>query len=459
MSSSPRSSTLGISFGFNKKITKTKITKDQNQGDEIEEEKDFVREVNLKEGIKGEKEKKKGEDEVRVIPCKENEVGKRLIKKEEREDDDDDDEAAKEIIKDLEKWRENQEKGSSEAEKRDEDEVALLNRDLKVMPEVSKQEDYERVPVEGFGMAVLRGMGFREGEGIGGFKKMDVKCIDPVLRPKGLGLGAQRPNNEGQGEKKGKEGEKEEDMTLKRGAKVCLESGPHRGMYGEVEGMDEDSARAFVRLAVAKVTVSVSENALRVVTGKEFKKSAKVINRDMYDEYREKQEKREKEWERDRDRSTRGMSPPPEKKKKKNREREKEQENGHHPERRGGNWARPSLRVRFVDKKYKGGKYFSAKMVIEDVVSEDRCVCRTEEGRVLDEVDPGEQLETVIPRSEGDRVMVLRGRSRGRVARMLWKDKKKCLAAVQTGDGKVREMDFDDVCEYVGHVEVEDDDY
>jgi hypothetical protein len=40
---------------------------------------------------------------------------------------------------------------------------------------------------------MLRGMGFKEGEGVGGFKKLAVACIEPVIRPKGLGLGAARP--------------------------------------------------------------------------------------------------------------------------------------------------------------------------------------------------------------------------------------------------------------------------
>lgn len=74
------------------------------------------------------------------------------------------------------------------------------------------------------------------------------------------------------------------------------------------------------------------------------------------------------------------------------------------------------LRVRFVDKMYKGGQYYNTKvgtlqlespspppgtgppylskishppnlypqMIIEDVLSPDTCVCRTDEGRVLE---------------------------------------------------------------------------
>jgi hypothetical protein len=40
---------------------------------------------------------------------------------------------------------------------------------------------------------MLRGMGFKAGQGVGGFKKATVACLDPVVRPKGLGLGAAKP--------------------------------------------------------------------------------------------------------------------------------------------------------------------------------------------------------------------------------------------------------------------------
>jgi len=40
---------------------------------------------------------------------------------------------------------------------------------------------------------MLRGMGFKDGQGVGGFKQLSVACIEPVVRPKGLGLGAAKP--------------------------------------------------------------------------------------------------------------------------------------------------------------------------------------------------------------------------------------------------------------------------
>lgn len=56
----------------------------------------------------------------------------------------------------------------------------------------STAEDYESVPVSHFGMAILRGMGFKETEKKSGEKGDPTKIDGPMLRPKGMGLGADK---------------------------------------------------------------------------------------------------------------------------------------------------------------------------------------------------------------------------------------------------------------------------
>lgn len=59
------------------------------------------------------------------------------------------------------------------------------NFDVSARPDKPTLEDYERVPIEEFGMAMLRGMGFKED---------DAKKVEPIevkIRHKGLGLGAE----------------------------------------------------------------------------------------------------------------------------------------------------------------------------------------------------------------------------------------------------------------------------
>ena len=260
--------------------------------------------------------------------------------------------------------------------------------------EVSTMEDYENVPIEQFGMAMLRGMGFKEGEGIGGFKKEVVPIFDPQVRPKGLGLGASRPKKN---EKVAKEGE--EKLELKKGAHVKIESGVNKGLYGEVEGLDEENGRVIVKLALSKSTTSVSENIIELVSKAEFKERGKVVNYDKYEKYKEKEEERQRE-ERKRDRS---RSVEKKKKKKSDKYSSKTKKtkvyeisddssgSSSSPEvkrvkKSRRTWVQTGLKVRCVDSRMREGKFYNVKMEVIDVVTNESCDCRTDEGKLLQDV-------------------------------------------------------------------------
>lgn len=53
-----------------------------------------------------------------------------------------------------------------------------------------EEADYDQIPIEEFGIAFLKGCGWKEGMGIGKNATQPVKLKIPVPRPKGLGLGA-----------------------------------------------------------------------------------------------------------------------------------------------------------------------------------------------------------------------------------------------------------------------------
>lgn len=59
-------------------------------------------------------------------------------------------------------------------------------------PTEPEEADYDTVPIEDYGMAMLRGMGWEQGAGIGLTHKAHVEAKIPQLRPKGLGLGADK---------------------------------------------------------------------------------------------------------------------------------------------------------------------------------------------------------------------------------------------------------------------------
>jgi len=63
-------------------------------------------------------------------------------------------------------------------------ETDALQRDLNALPEVSTGDDYRNIPVEAFGMAMLRGMGYNPND------DKNTKIHLPKSRPGQLGLGA-----------------------------------------------------------------------------------------------------------------------------------------------------------------------------------------------------------------------------------------------------------------------------
>lgn len=65
-----------------------------------------------------------------------------------------------------------------------------FKQEVEKLPEEASLDAYEAMPIEEFGMAMLRGMGWSEGGGVGRSKK-DVPAQEYVRRPQRLGLGAQ----------------------------------------------------------------------------------------------------------------------------------------------------------------------------------------------------------------------------------------------------------------------------
>jgi len=305
---------------------------------------------------------------------------------------------------------------------------------------------------------MLRGMGWKPGEGIGGYKKEVVAIFDPQSRPKGLGLGATRPKNDQTVVKEG-----EEKLTIKRGAFVMIEGGAKRGLYGEIEGLDEENGRVVLKLGISKEIVSISENVIKLVTKTEFKDKGKVLNLDKYEKYKEKDRIKKEEEEKDRQRtSEKRRYKDSEKYSRRSRSCSKDYDKKERydydrsPEvkriKKGKTWVRPQLRVRCIDSKMKGGKYYNVKMGVVDVVTSDSCDCRTDEGKLVENIRT-DKLETLIPKKDGGRVMVVRGDRKSEIGQVIARDKVKYKATVQLFQSEdVLSLDYDSVCEYIGEV-------
>ncbi|KAM6925586.1 G-patch domain and KOW motifs-containing protein [Xenentodon cancila] len=342
-------------------------------------------------------------------------------------------------------------------------------------PESSTDADYESVPVEAYGLAMLKGMGWKKGEGIGCTFKQDVKPIEHQLRPKGLGLGADRsaikdlePSRQKRPPKPGDEQKKEDELVMGPGGCVLVESGAHKDLYGKIEGVDPDNARAVVKLAIGGKTVTVSQYGIKLVTRKEYEKYSKDLSR-LSKAHKEKEKEREKERQ-NRDQQQKSISSDKVKSKASERNGGKEEKKRKHRESSPDSdkpcvkeakqpaappsWLQRDLKVRFIDKTFKGGRYYNSKMRVEDVLTPFTCVCRTEEGRLLEDVKQ-DMLETIVPKSEHDSIMVVLGEHRRQVGRILQRDKNKCRAMVQLDrhEEKVFTLDYDYICHYVGTVD------
>lgn len=96
----------------------------------------------------------------------------------------------------------------------------------------STMEDYENIPINEFGMALLRGMGWKEEKGIGKNAKTSTLNV-PNIRPKGMGLGADKMIlKQGQSQETAKKGS--EELKIIKGAYVRVISGRHKNKFGKV---------------------------------------------------------------------------------------------------------------------------------------------------------------------------------------------------------------------------------
>lgn len=292
--------------------------------------------------------------------------------------------------------------------------LQLPDKDVATGPQPTPQ-DYEAVPVGQFGLAMLRGMGWRQGQGIGRTFPRVVPPLEQRPRPRGLGLGAEPPPPGTP-----KPGEPPQGGPGP-GDTVSIESGPHRGVSGKVEALEPETGRALVRLELGGQVVTVPLQALRA--------------------------------------GARGRPPQPEEG---DPERGRGKRRGETPERkekrpRGAppappHWVRRDLRVRCVDRAFRGGRYYNCKMQIEDLPAPDTCVCRTDDGHLVEGLREA-SLETVVPRGGSERVMVVLGEHAGKVGRILERDAERGRALVQLGRDaapQVLSLPYDNICHYLG---------
>ncbi|XP_058825478.1 G-patch domain and KOW motifs-containing protein [Topomyia yanbarensis] len=145
--------------------------------------------------------------------------------------------------------------------------------------QMSSLADYEAMPPEKFGLALLRGMGFKDDPNA---PKKEDKL--PDVRPKGMGLGAERIPKD-----KNRQlipPAKDEVLVMGKGAFVRVLAGKHKESYGRVESLNEDTSRVLVCFALGGNQESLNEYLLQLVSKAEYSKYSKVLNNAKYEEFK-----------------------------------------------------------------------------------------------------------------------------------------------------------------------------
>lgn len=138
----------------------------------------------------------------------------------------------------------------------------------------SSLDDYDNIPIQDFGKALLRGMGWVEPPKPtkGGPPVDDM----PMVRPKGMGLGADKAL-------KAKPllvaPESNEVLEIKRNAYVRILGGKHKDLYGQIEGFDDHAGRVIVKMAIGGAKEAFNEFLCQPVSRKEYAQYGKCISK------------------------------------------------------------------------------------------------------------------------------------------------------------------------------------
>lgn len=140
----------------------------------------------------------------------------------------------------------------------------------------STLDDYDSIPITQFGFAILRGMGLKDDEIV------SKKNKDPELRPKGMGLGADKVV------KKAKllvQPSVNEVLEIKKNAYVRVLAGKHKDLYGQIEGLDDHACRVIVKMALGGVKEVFNEFMIQPISKQEFLQYGKVISKESFDRF------------------------------------------------------------------------------------------------------------------------------------------------------------------------------
>ena len=315
----------------------------------------------------------------------------------------------------------------------DQKDIPLLMRYNKdaIVGHDNDDEAYERMPIQNFGLQMLKSMGWEEGKGLGlNPQNALLNPVEFVPRHHRLGLGAVPRPIPGKDGKDGKEGKKDliaaptkdgktrnyinigeklverKEQKVEVNGRVLITGGKHKNLNGIVIVIDEDKASAIVQL-------DLSEDNVRVPLADLKPMSEELSNGKKRNPYVD-------------DRMERGFDNDSEDDSEKKSKKEKPLK------KKTIKWVTPGIRVRVINKKYKDGKFYNKKFVVTDIVDRKTFALVSEKGEVCDELRE-KDLETIIPKI-GGQVKILVGPNKGMVGTLMTRDKDKNKVQIQLLD-------------------------
>ncbi|CAK9295044.1 unnamed protein product [Gordionus sp. m RMFG-2023] len=346
------------------------------------------------------------------------------------------------------------------------------------LPNVSVvNPDYNVIPIEEYGQAILKGMGWKPGDPIGLRSKTVIAPITPMLRPKGLGLGAEKIISEQESKSHAKlrkiiesddphpphsqGAEPEDNLDYSIGTHVVILKGSlYNDCYGKIEGIDEDNGRIIVKLAFHDdLAITIPKFLTKLITIKDFEKFLKKTNgQDIKSS--------------EKDRIVSFINPVKQQYGLINMKEMPDKRTNHDAFKSSDDWVRLNLKVRIIDRKFKEGKYYKQKLIITKIIPpsmEDdlKLVTYTgifisndegsnNDGKIVKDLTR-KMLETVIPKNiHSDRnealVMIVKGEYSGTVGQLIEKNSKQQMALVRIINKRekisAKEFSYNAVCEY-----------
>ncbi|KAL0800451.1 hypothetical protein Bca101_055626 [Brassica carinata] len=314
-----------------------------------------------------------------------------------------------------------------------------LRRDLESLADDPTLEDFESVPVEGFGAALMAGYGWKPGKGIGKNAKEDVQVKEYKRWTAKEGLGFDLDRSKVVVDTK--KAKVKESVRLDGnggdlffvGKEVRIVAGRDMGLKGKiVEKMGDDFFVVKLSGSGDEVRVGVSEVA------------------DLGSQEEERCLKKLKDKEKDKKSSKRSRGT-----ERVSRNEVIVSEKHDRGERRvkKPSWLRSHIKVRIVSKDLKGGRLYLKKGKVVDVVGPTTCDITMDETQELVQGVDQELLETALPRRGGP-VLVLLGKHKGVYGNLVEKDLDRETGVVRDLDNhKMLDVRLEQVAEYMGDMD------